>query len=75
MPSAFECENWGQEVNEQHIQNAIQNFTETPKYCNPDFFKLVQEIFPDVLTPTNLEEAAILYHKILIEIGNYSDDT
>ncbi|XP_003427718.1 uncharacterized protein LOC100680052 [Nasonia vitripennis] len=74
VPNAVQCANWGQEVKKEHIENAIREFTETPTYCNSDFVKLVNDIFPGLSTPANVEEATILYHQILNEINQYNDN-
>ena len=36
--------------------------------------KLVEEIFPNVSTPEDVQEATILYHNILTEIDRYSEE-
>ena len=71
---AFGCEDCSQTVEENHIENAIKNFTETPKYCDPIFMKLVEEIFPNVSTAEDVQEATILYHNILTKIDRYSEE-
>ena len=72
MPEQSGTQNHGFICEEESIQNAFNNFTEKPTYCHHTFLLLVDEILPNVQLPKNVQEATLLYHKILSELKKYN---
>ena len=69
---AVDCK---QEVNQEHIQNAINNYTQKPTYSSDAFTGLLKELFDEPLpSPVTPEEGVVLYHQILSEIDKYSEE-
>ncbi len=46
VPEAYGCfADWGQDVRQEHVQNASTLFSTTPTYCHPLFVELVETVF------------------------------
>lgn len=71
VPEENNSVNYGHRVLKDHVCNAWNNFAEVPRRCSYAFSQMVQQLFPKMDLPCNVEEATILYHRILQEINKF----